>query len=318
MSGLYQNLSAAQETGLFILFNLLVIGLLALDLLVFHRKPHAVTMREAAFFSLFWVTISLLFNAGVFYVLGSKAGLEFLTGYLIEKALSVDNIFVFVLIFAYFGVPPKFQHRVLFWGVLGALVMRSVFIFSGSVLIARFEWILYVFGVVLIYSGIKLLRTSEVEVHPEKNIVIKYARKIFKHITSDYDRPVFFYRDRTRKISYVTSLFIVLLTIETTDVMFAVDSIPAVFGVTHDPFIVYSSNVFAILGLRALYFLLAGAIQGLKYLGKGLSLVLIFIGIKMLGEGFFHVPIGISLTVVAGIIGIATTASLLHRRSEKS
>jgi tellurite resistance protein TerC len=309
-----QNLSMQDETILLVLFNLLVLALLALDLFVFHRKPHAVSLREAAVFSAFWVAISLLFNVGVFHFLGPRAGLEFLTGYLIEKALSVDNIFVFVVIFAYFGVPAKYQHRILFWGVVGALIMRSVFIGAGTALIARFSWVLYVFGVILLYSGFKLLKHNDVEVHPEKNIVIKFVRKIFKHVTTDFDRPVFFFRDAARRIIYITPLFIVLLTIETTDVMFAVDSIPAVFGVTRDPFIVYSSNVFAILGLRALYFLLAGAMRQLEYLGKGLAFVLMFIGVKMLIEDFFHVPIVVSLSVVAGIIGIATVASLVGRR----
>jgi tellurite resistance protein TerC len=242
--------------------------------------------------------------------------LEFLTGYLIEKALSVDNIFVFVVIFAYFGVPARFQHRILFWGVVGALIMRSVFIGAGTVLIARFSWILYLFGVILIYSGIKLLRNDEVEVHPEKNVIIAFVRRMFKNVTTDFSRPVFFFRDPSNKLFYITPLLIVLLTIETTDVMFAVDSIPAVFGITRDPFIVYSSNVFAVLGLRALYFLLAGAMRQLEYLGKGLAIVLMFIGAKMLAEDFVHVPIGVSLAIVAGIIGVATVASLVGR--EKS
>lgn len=302
----------SDEVVLLILFNLLILCLLALDLFVFHRNPHAVNPKEAALYSVFWVAISLLFNAGLFHFAGPTAGLEFFTGYLIEKALSVDNIFVFVVIFSYFGVPQKYQHRILFWGVVGALIMRSLFIGVGTALISRFEWILYIFGVILIYSGFKLMKENDIEVHPEKNVVIRLARKIFPRITTGFEPPVFFLR--RGGLTYITPLLLVLLTVETTDVLFATDSIPAVFGVTRDPFIVYSSNVFAILGLRALYFLLAGAMTKIEYLGKGLAIVLMFIGVKMLGEDFFHVPIGVSLAVVAGIIGIAVTASLLKRK----
>ncbi len=298
------------ETLLLILFNLFILGLLWLDLKVFHRNPHAVTTREAALFSAFWIALSLAFNAGVFVFEGAQAGLEFLTGYLIEKALSVDNIFVFIVIFSYFGVPPALQHRVLFWGVVGALVMRSIFIGLGTALISHFDWVMYIFGAILLYSGWKLLRHESVEVHPEKNIVIRLARKVFPRVTVGYDPPRFFLR-RAGKL-YITPLFLVLLTIETTDIMFAVDSIPAVFGVTRDPFIVYSSNVFAILGLRALYFLLAGAMTELEHLSTGLAVVLMFIGLKMLLDDVVHVPIGVSLTVVAGIIGAAVAASLLR------
>ncbi len=299
------------ETVLLVLFNLFILGLLWLDLKVFHRNPHAVTTREAALFSAFWIALSLAFNAGVFVFEGSRAGLEFLTGYLVEKALSIDNIFVFIVIFSYFGVPPALQHRVLFWGVVGALVMRSIFIGLGTALISRFDWVMYIFGVILLYSGWKLLRHESVEVHPEKNIVIRLARKVFPRVTSGYDPPRFFLH-RAGKL-FITPLFLVLLTIETTDIMFAVDSIPAVFGVTRDPFIVYSSNVFAILGLRALYFLLAGAMTELEHLSTGLAVVLMFIGLKMLLEEVVHVPIGVSLAVVACIIGIAVAASLLKR-----
>ena len=303
----------ADETLLLILFNVFILGLLWLDLRVFHKNPHAVTTREAALFSAFWIALSLAFNVGVFVTAGPRPGLEFFTGYLIEKALSVDNIFVFIVIFSYFGVPARFQHRVLFWGVVGALVMRSIFIMLGTALISRFDWVLYVFGVILLYSGWKLLRDEGVEVHPEKNVVIRLARKLFPRISTDYDRPRFIYREQGKL--WVSSLFLVLLTVETTDIVFAVDSIPAVFGVTRDPFIVYSSNVFAILGLRALYFLLAGAMTRLTYLSKGLAVVLIFIGAKMLVEDIVHVPILVSLAVVAGIIGTAVAASLARRRN---
>ncbi len=303
----------ANETLLLILFNLFILGLLALDLFVFHRNPHAVTTREAALLSAFWIALSLAFNAGVFIFAGPGAGLEFLTGYLIEKALSIDNIFVFIVILSYFGVPPSLQHRVLFWGVIGALVMRSAFILLGTALISRFDWVLYLFGVILLYSGWKLLRHQSVEVHPEKNLVIRLARKVFPRVTAGYDPPKFFLRRGGK--TFITPLFLVLLTLETTDIMFAVDSIPAVFGVTRDAFIVYSSNVFAILGLRALYFLLAGAMTELEHLSTGLAVVLMFIGLKMLLEGVVHVPIGVSLAVVAGIIGAAIAASLIKRPS---
>jgi tellurite resistance protein TerC len=312
------------EALLFILFNLFILGLLALDLGVFHRKAHAVGVKEAAVWSIVWVTLSLAFNAGLFFwvkaTTGSEAeatriSLEFLTGYLIEKALSVDNIFVFVLIFSYFGVPSRYQHRVLFWGVVGALVMRSIFIAAGAVLIARFEWILYIFGIILIVSGWKMMGQREIEVHPEKNIFIRMAKRFFP-VDTGFETGKFFIRRAGRVV--LTPLFLVLLTVETTDVVFAVDSIPAVFGVTRDPFIVYSSNVFAILGLRALYFLLAGVMNTFHYLSHGLSLVLIFIGIKMVAADVFHVPIIVSLIIVGGILFVSITLSLIRRRRERA
>jgi tellurite resistance protein TerC len=303
----------SHEVLLLVLFNILILGLLALDLFVFHKDPHRVTTKEAAFFSAVWITLSLIFNAGIFLFMGPRAGMEFFTGYVIEKALSVDNIFVFLVIFSYFGVPSAYQHRVLFWGVVGALIMRSLFILIGTALISRFEWVLYVFGVILLYSGWKLLKAEEIEVHPEKNVIIRATKKLFPHVTTGYDPPTFF--TRRGGVVFITPLLLVLLTIETSDIMFAVDSIPAVFGVTRDPFIVYSSNVFAILGLRALYFLLAGAMTRLYYLSSGLALVLIVIGIKMLLEPFVHVPIGWSLAVVVGIIGVAVVASMIKKRT---
>ncbi len=299
------------ETLLLILFNIVIIGLLALDLGVFHRRLHAVSIKEAAIWSVVWVTLSLLFNAFLFVRAGTVTGLEFLAGYLIEKSLSVDNIFVFLIIFTYFGVPPKFQHKILFWGVLGALIMRSLFILAGTTLIARFEWILYIFGLILVVSGWRLMFQDDVEVHPEKNIFIRMAKKIFP-VTTDFDSARFIVRREHR--TYLTPMLLVLITIETTDVVFAFDSIPAVFSVTRDPFIVYSSNVCAILGLRAMYFLLAGAMTSFYYLNRGLSLVLIFIGVKMLIEKFVTISIGVSLSVVAGILAVAIVASLLRNR----
>ena len=299
------------ETLLYIIFNIFILALLALDLGVFNRKPHAVTMKEAALWSAVWIVLALLFNAGVFFFAGEQTGLEFLAGYLIERALSIDNIFVFLIIFSYFGVPPHYQHKVLFWGVLGALIMRSVFIALGATLISRFEWILYVFGVILIISGWKMMFKKGVEVHPDKNLFIRLSRKLFP-VLPGYESPKFFLRKGGKL--FITPLFLVLITVETTDVVFAVDSIPAVFGVTRDPFIIYSSNVFAILGLRAMYFLLAGMMDSFAYLSYGLSLVLIFIGVKMLAESFVHIPIGVSLLVVAGILGIAIVASVIRNR----
>lgn len=299
------------ETLLFVLFNLFILLLLAVDLGVFHRKAHAVSMKEAAIWSVVWTVLAFLFNAGIFFYSGHQAGLEFLAGYLIERALSTDNIFVFLIIFSYFGVPSHYQHKVLFWGVLGALVMRAVFIALGATLIARFEWILYIFGVILIVSGWKMMVQKEVEVHPDKNIFIRLARKLFP-VAPGYETSRFFLR-KAGKL-FITPLFLVLLTVETTDVVFAVDSIPAVFGVTRDPFIVYSSNVFAILGLRAMYFLLAGMMNSFAYLSYGLSLVLMFVGAKMLLEGFFHIPIVTSLLVVAAILAVSILASVVRNR----
>lgn len=299
------------EILLFVFFNAFILGLLALDLGVFHRQAHAVSIREAATWSAVWVTLSLIFAGGVFHFMGPTAGMEFLAGYLIEKALSVDNIFVFILIFSYFGVPARYQHKVLFWGILGALVMRSIFIALGATLIARFDWVLYVFGVVLVVSGWKMLFQKEVEIHPDKNIFIRLARRVFD-VVPGYDTPAFVVK-KAGKIA-ITPLLLVLITVETTDVVFAVDSIPAVFGVTRDPFIVYSSNVFAILGLRALYFLLAGMMTSFAYLSYGLSIVLIFIGGKMLAEGYVHIPVGSSLVIVGSILAVSIIASLIRSR----
>ncbi|MGA9119511.1 MAG: TerC family protein [Bacteroidota bacterium] len=295
----------------FFLFNLLVLGLLALDLFVFHRKPHEVSTKEAALYSVFWIALGLLFCGGVFIFRGRTSGLEFLTGYLVEKSLSVDNIFVFLVIFGYFGVPHKYQHRVLFWGVVGALVTRSIFIGVGITLITHFHWILDVFAVLLLYSGIKLFFDRGVSVHPERNAIIRLTRNLYPHITESISSPKFFVKQG--KAIFITPLFLVLLTIETTDIMFAVDSLPAVFGVTQDAFIVYSSNVFAILGLRALYFLLASAMRRNEHLSRGLSFVLIFIGVKMILTPWYQISTEVSLIVVAGMISSAFLLSWLQR-----
>jgi tellurite resistance protein TerC len=299
------------EALLFVAFNVFILLMLALDLGVFHKRAHAVTVKEAIVWSIVWIILALLFNAGVFLVAGQAKGLEFLTGYLIERALSFDNIFVFVVIFTYFGVPAQYQHKALFWGVLGALITRSLFIAAGTALIAKFEWVLYIFGVILIVSGWKILVQKGTEVHPEKNVFIRLTRRLFP-VTTTYESSRFLVRSAGKL--FITPLFLVLVTIETTDVMFAVDSIPAVFGVTRDPFIVYSSNVFAILGLRATYFLLAGIMDTFYYLSYGLSIILIFIGAKMLLETIFPIPTPVSLLVVVGILIVAVVASVVRNK----
>jgi tellurite resistance protein TerC len=299
------------ETLLFILFNVFILLMLAIDLGVFHRTVHTVSIKESIIWSIVWITLALLFNVGVFIFAGPTTGMEFLAGYLIERSLSFDNIFVFVMIFSYFGVPPQFQHKALFWGVVGALITRSIFIAAGAALIAQFEWVLYIFGIILVVSGYKMMVEKGVEVHPDRNILIRLTRRVFP-VASGYETSKFFLRRDGRL--FITPLFLVLITVETTDVIFAVDSIPAVFGVTRDPFIVYSSNVFAILGLRATYFFLSGIMDTFHYLSHGLSLVLIFIGLKMLVADFVHISIGVSLGVVAGILVVAVVASLIRNR----
>jgi tellurite resistance protein TerC len=291
---------------LWVAFNVFVLGMLALDLLVFNRKAHAVSLREALAWSCVWVSLALLFSLGVYFVRGGEKALEFLTGYVIEWSLSVDNLFVFLVIFSYFAVPPIYQHRVLFWGILGALVLRAIFIATGSALLANFHWMIYVFGGFLVFTGIKLLFAGEDKVEPEKNPAVRLLRRFIK-VTPDYQGQRFFIRkDGTL---WATPLLLVLVVVETTDVIFAVDSIPAIFAITLDPFIVYTSNVFAILGLRALFFLLAGVMEMFRYLKVGLSFVLCFVGAKMMLVDLYKIPIGISLGVVAGILGISILAS---------
>ncbi|HSF44296.1 MAG TPA: TerC family protein [Thermoanaerobaculia bacterium] len=292
--------------GLFLAF---ILGMLALDLGVFHRREHQVGAREATIWTLVWIALSLAFNLWVYLQFGPTKGLEFFTGYVIEKALSIDNIFVFIVIFRYFSVRPEHQHRILFWGILGALVLRGIFIVAGTALLARFDWIILVFGAFLVYTGFKILRAHETEVHPEKNPILKLFRR-FVPMTSDYHGKHFFVREGGRLLA--TPLLLVLVVVEATDVVFAVDSIPAIFGITHDPFIVFTSNIFAILGLRALYFLLAGLMHKFRYLSVGLGLVLVFIGVKMLIHGWVEIPIVVSLGVVAFLLGGSVLLSLLR------
>jgi TerC family integral membrane protein len=302
-------------------FILVVVGLLALDLGVFHRDDHAVSTKEAAIWTIVWISLALLFNGAIYLFWdlmmpgsassNSEAALEFLTGYLIEYSLSVDNIFVFVLIFSYFAVPAAYQHRVLFWGILGAIVMRATLILVGAALIERFHWIIYVFGAFLIFTGIRLALQKDEAIHPDDNPLIKLARRIIP-VATDYQGRNFFIRRAGTLMA--TSLFLVLLLVESTDLVFALDSIPAIFAVTTDPFIVFTSNVCAILGLRSLYFLLAGAMGNFHYLKLGLAAILSFVGLKMVLSDIYHIPITLSLLVIVSLLGIAIGASLLRTR----
>lgn len=300
--------------SLWVIFNVFVFGMLALDLGVFHRKAHSITAREAMTWCLVWVTLALLFNAGIYTWLGSEKALEFFTGYLIEYSLSVDNIFVFIVIFSYFAVPPAYQHRVLFWGILGALIMRGIFIGTGALLLQRFHWVIYIFGAFLVFTGIKMVAKEEESVRPEENPVIGVLRRLMP-LSPGYEGQKFFVKREGKWAA--TSLFVVLLVIESTDLIFAVDSVPAIFAVSRDPFIVYTSNVFAILGLRSLYFLLAGVMNLFIYLRYGLGVVLGFVGIKMLLVDIYKIPIGPSLAVVAGILALSIVASLLARAGDE-
>jgi tellurite resistance protein TerC len=289
-------------------FNAFILLMLLLDLGLFNRKAHAVTHKEAAMWSLVWVALSLIFGVGIFYYLGTDLGFKYLTGYLIEKSLSVDNLFVFLLVFSYFRVPSRYQHRVLFWGVLGALVMRAIMIFLGAALITRFEWIIYIFGAFLVYTGIKMFKQQE-EMHPEQNPIVRFVTRLVP-ITRHYEGQKFFTRVDGKL--HGTLLLLVLIIVEVTDLIFAVDSIPAIFAITTDAFIVYTSNIFAILGLRSLYFLLAGVIEKFHYLRVGLAVVLTYIGVKMLLHAVHIViPTPISLGVVVLVLGAAVVASLI-------
>jgi tellurite resistance protein TerC len=308
-------------------FNIFVLGMLALDLGVFHRDAHEVSIKEAAIWSVVWISLAMVFNTLIFFFweriapsstyTSSEAGLAFLTGYLIEKALSVDNIFVFVLIFSYFAVPAKYQHRVLFWGIIGALLMRAGMIFAGAALIKQFHWIIWIFGAFLIFTGIKMATAKDEKLEPEKNPVVRLFKRLMP-VSESYDGQKFF--TVKNGVRMATPLFLVLIMVETTDLIFAVDSIPAIFAVTQDPFIVYTSNVFAILGLRSLYFVLGGMMHKFHYLKLGLSFVLAFVGVKMLLPdvsnlltGYsYKIPTPLSLGVIAGVITIAVVASLVR------
>jgi len=296
-------------------FNLFVLMMLAIDLSVFHRKAHEVKFKEALIWSIVWIALALLFNLGIYFWRGPQTALEFLTGYLIEKSLSVDNLFIFLLIFSYFRVPALYQHKVLFWGILGALVMRAIFIAAGVTLIQKFHWLIYIFGGFLILTGIKMALEKEKKIHPERNPVLRLFRR-FVPVTSDYEGDKFLVKREGRY--FATPLFITLLIVETTDLIFAVDSIPAILAITLDPFIVYTSNVFAILGLRSLYFALAGIMQLFHYLHYGLSAILVFVGVKMLLADIYKIPLGIALGVVAGFLLISVIVSIIRPREAEN
>ncbi len=289
-------------------FLVFVLAMLTLDLGVFHKKAHEVSLKEAATWSVVWVVLALIFNAGIYFWFGSQKALEFTTAYLIEKALAVDNIFVFVLIFSAFAVPALLQHRVLFWGVIGALVMRAVLILVGGALLQRFHWTIYVFGALLAVMGVKLLLQGGAQFRPEDNWAMKLVRRVFP-VTSQLDGERFFTRHGGK--SFATPLFLALVAVEATDLIFAVDSIPAIFAVTKDPFIVFTSNIFAILGLRSLYFLLAGIVQRFVHLKTGLAAVLLFVGVKMLLIDVLKIPVAVSLLVIATILAVSVVASLV-------
>ncbi len=291
-----------------VLFNLFVLGMLALDLGVFHRKAHAVSLREAGIWSAVWVSLALLFNLGIYLYWGSRPALEFLTGYLIEKSLSLDNVFVF-------AVPAAYQHRVLFWGILGALVMRAALIGAGSYLVKQFQWVLLLFGAFLVYTGVKMARQKAHTLHPERNLLVRLLKR-FIPVTSEYRGARFFTRENGKL--WATPLLVVLIVVEASDLMFAIDSVPAIFAVTQEPFLVYTSNVFAILGLRSLYFLLAGVIDRFRYLKLGLSALLVFVGFKMLLLEWYKMPITVSLGVIAGVLSLSILASLLATRRDLS
>ena len=295
-------------------FLLVVIAMLMVDLGVFHRKAHVLSMREATIWSIVWVVVALVFNAIVWVWLGHQKALEFFTGYLVEKALSADNIFVFAVLFNYFAVPPEYRHRVLFWGVLGAIVFRLTFILAGTALLKKFHWVIYIFGIIVIVSGIKLLMRKDEEIDPERNPVLRLARR-FLPITPNYHGQKFFVRLNGKFMA--TPLALVLLVVESTDIVFAIDSIPAIFAITRDPFIVFTSNVCAILGLRALYFLLEGMIRLFRYLDEGLAVILVFIGIKMLVSEFYKIPTWVALGFVAAVLAITIALSLIAELREQ-
>ncbi|MCX6831773.1 MAG: TerC family protein [candidate division Zixibacteria bacterium] len=295
-------------------FILFVLVMISIDLGLFHRKSHAVKTKEALIWCAVWVSLALLFNVGVYHYRGSQAGVEFLTGYLIELSLSLDNLFVFLLIFSFFRVPKHHQHSVLYWGILGALVMRAIMIMTGIALINNFHWIIYVFGAFLVFTGVKMFFTGDQEIHPEKNIVIRLAKKIFP-VTHEFHEGHFFVRLKGRLLA--TPLFLVLLVIETTDLVFAVDSIPAILAITRDSFIVYTSNVFAILGLRSFYFALAGMFDKFRFLKVGLAIVLTYVGLKMLLADIYKIPTILSLTFIALTIGLSILISFFKPEKTK-
>ncbi len=298
--------SIPESALLWVGFVVFIILMLLVDMVVFNRKAHEVKMKEALLLSLFWISLAVVFNLGVWKYLGQQKALEFLAAYLIEKSLSIDNLFVFIMIFAYFQVEPKYQHKILFWGIVGAMVLRAIFIITGVALIHRFSWIIYIFGGFLIFTGIRMAFDKGTKIEPDKNPIIRLVKKIVP-VTTDHSFGSFFVRIDRRL--YATSLFITLIMIEFTDLVFAVDSIPAVLAISKDPFIVYTSNVLAILGLRSLYFALSSIISYFRYLKFGLSAILFFVGVKMCISGIYKIPIGISLGVLVGILALSIILS---------
>ncbi|MEO8193332.1 MAG: TerC family protein [Gemmatimonadales bacterium] len=308
------------KTALFIAFNVGVIAVLAIDLGIFNKKAHTASVKEAASWSGVWITLSLGFAGLIWWMYGDQKALEFVTGYLIEYSLSIDNIFVIVLIFSYFRIPDKYQHRVLFWGIIGALLMRGGMIGAGTYLIQRFHWIIYFFGAFLVFTGIRMATHDEADIEPEANPILRLVRRLLP-VTHDYRGQSFFVKEPPKRgeaaTLMATPLFVVLVLVETTDLVFAVDSIPAIFAITRDPFIVYTSNVCAILGLRSLYFLLAGVIHKFQFLKLGVAVVLTFVGVKMLLSSEYPIPIHISLFVIVGILGVAVAASMVFPKKTR-
>ncbi len=296
-------------------FLALVLGMLAIDLGVFHRDAHEVTKKESLIWTGVWVGLAMLFNAGVFWRMGNEAGVQWFTGYLVEKSLAVDNVFVFLLIFGAFAVPAKYQHRVLFWGIVGAIVMRAILIAFAGVLLSSFHWVVYLFGAFLIVTGIRFLRTDHAAPSLDDNKLVRFAKRFYP-VTEEYEGQKFF--TVRNGVRYMTPLFLVLILVETTDLVFAVDSIPAIYAITSDPFIVFTSNIMAILGLRAMYFVLAGYLAGMAYLKQGLAGVLVFVGTKMLLVDVYKVPALASLGVIVTILAIATIASIARAKRQQA
>ncbi|HLL06052.1 MAG TPA: TerC family protein [Myxococcaceae bacterium] len=307
-----QTVGSPMLWGGFILF---VLAMLALDLGVFHRKAHVVRFKEALMWSGVWVALALLFNAGIWWRFGTEPAVQFLTGYLIEKSLSVDNIFVFVIIFSSLAIPQLYQHRVLFWGILTALILRAVMIFAGVAMLQRFHWLIYVFGAFLILTGVKLFLNRNKEEHPEDSAIMKWARRVIPS-TKNFNGDRFFTMENGKRLA--TPLFMALLLVEFTDVIFALDSIPAIFAITQDPFLVFTSNIFAILGLRSLFFVLAGMVEKFSYLKIGLSAVLVFVGVKMTLVDVVKIPAFVSLGIIFALIGGSVVASLLKARAQEA
>ncbi len=301
------------DSFVWICFLGFVLLMLALDLGVFHRKSHEVKIKEALIWTAIWIGLALIFNYGIYVFMGQQKALEFLTGYVIEKSLSIDNLFVFIMLFTYFKVDVKYQHKVLFWGILGALLMRAIFIFAGVALISKFHWIIYVFGALLVFTGIKMIFHKEEDIEPDKNPLVRLF-KVFFPVTKESHGGKFFVKLEGR--TFATPLFVVLLIVEFTDLIFAVDSIPAILAITNDTFIIFTSNVFAILGLRALYFALAGITKYFYYLKYGLSAILIFVGVKMTIVDLYKIPITHSLLVIIGILLISVLISVAFPKNK--